>query len=36
MDVIVPAELKFKVSEGDRVRGGHTVLGYFAKDEKGD
>lgn len=35
MDVIVPAELEFKVSEGDRVIGGHTVLGYFTKSEEG-
>ena len=33
MDVVVPSDFEFLVNVGDRVTGGHTVLGYFYPDQ---
>jgi len=33
MDVVVPLDFEFLVKAGERVVGGHTVLGYFDRDQ---
>ena len=32
MDIVVHSDFEFSVKVGDRVVGGHTVLGYFETD----
>lgn len=36
MDVVVPSDFEFTVESGERVVGGHTVLGYFQPNQKDD